>query len=475
MFDSEEFRTFASQFGLGKEQLDKIIKSGREEINTIADEIAYRQLILEESPIPGAKKTQPTKIPDPGPPKQITEEYEKISEAKKKVIQLAKDSKWQDLKELINEAVTLKVLHLHSEDLDKVFKDVNLVEGDFELTGSDQDKQAAILEQITRKQNEAATKGKDNLEKLRPVYDIHMRFPKWVIDQYPYEELKNAIVYTTSSDEGLIKKLIHEREPVNIAMTRKYDQSEMEKKFGWSTSYYQRYYDDNSKLAPNLAIYTPVRVDIKEKDSKCADDYTPSLLDTTRHVINAIGLAFDNRDQPDYKYYFDSGMQEAARTNAIKSFYKQMFQLIYQCAKDLDVSEVAMSLVGANNFALLYTPGGADGLQENIWAPVFLEFLEENPEWVNKTVLLGTASAPAVELITNQHQNIKQIGNFPAAAINRPNTLFVNAWDCHSIPGNGNCGDNSLDGWVGRTTSVASVGWAGSNPFLNNNIRVIQN
>ena len=43
---------------------------------------------------------------------------------------------------------------------------------------------------------------------------------------------------------------------------------------------------------------------------------------------------------------------------------------------------------------------------------------------------------------------------------------FINAWDCWSIPGNGNNMDNSLDGYIGRNTQIAINGTSLTNTWL---------
>ena len=53
-------------------------------------------------------------------------------------------------------------------------------------------------------------------------------------------------------------------------------------------------------------------------------------------------------------------------------------------------------------------------------------------------------------------------------------TLFVNAWDMLSIPGNGNKGDSSLDGRIGRVTNIALNGTSMTNPYLINTANYIQ-
>jgi hypothetical protein len=44
--------------------------------------------------------------------------------------------------------------------------------------------------------------------------------------------------------------------------------------------------------------------------------------------------------------------------------------------------------------------------------------------------------------------------------------LFVNAWDPHSIVGNGNFNDNSLDGFIGRYTDMSPMSFHPTNPNI---------
>jgi len=44
--------------------------------------------------------------------------------------------------------------------------------------------------------------------------------------------------------------------------------------------------------------------------------------------------------------------------------------------------------------------------------------------------------------------------------------LFVNAWDPHSVVGNGNYNDNSLDGHIGRFTDMAPMSFYPTNPDI---------
>ena len=53
-----------------------------------------------------------------------------------------------------------------------------------------------------------------------------------------------------------------------------------------------------------------------------------------------------------------------------------------------------------------------------------------------------------------------------AEKIEIDNTILINAWDCWSVPGNGNSNDNSLDGYMGRFSEIGYLGTSLTNPYL---------
>lgn len=50
--------------------------------------------------------------------------------------------------------------------------------------------------------------------------------------------------------------------------------------------------------------------------------------------------------------------------------------------------------------------------------------------------------------------------------INLDQTLIVNCWDPHSVPGNGNGADASLDGQMGRCSMIGRLGWGVTNSLI---------
>jgi hypothetical protein len=296
----------------------------------------------------------------------------------------------------------------------------------------------------------------ENLVSLKTVYNKGYAFPTWTLTT-PYQDIgKSAkLFYTLGPSQAevsleVVKRMATEREPVNIGMKRLYDPCRLKKLFGWKTSAYSRYFKKHQTLGPNIAIYTP---SIVEED-----------ISQIVHVLNVIGYAFDSPKQPDFQYFSSRGFK------GVLEAYTQLFRLVFTVAQNLKLKCVVMSLVGGNNFSKLY-PGGISKFQTSVWLPSFLNALK-NSKFDNSNVFfMGTKNSP----IHTKLQKLKfvDLGYWPTniQLTDVKKTLFVNAWDPHSIPGNGNFQDNSLDGYIGRTSTIASVGWPASNVYLQDTLK----
>jgi hypothetical protein len=294
---------------------------------------------------------------------------------------------------------------------------------------------------------------------VRSIYHKKYAFPDWAIQAVSnnFDKLMKPVrVYYTNGDSlADVKKVATEREPVNITMVERYDAAKLKKAFGWSSAYYRRYFEQTGKLAPNIAVYTPTLVDYGGNTN------------TMVHILNSIGYAFDSKKQADYKYF----MALPNRRAALFAAYLEVFRKIYKCARDLKLSTVVMSLVGANNFALHYADDedkqetGIPSLQRHVWVPAFLQIWKENKDI--QTVFMGSQNTRAFQLI-NQTAKFEDIGFFPdnISLVDPDKTLWVNAWDPLSLPGNGNSEDDSLDGFIGRVTNIAINGSGMTNPFM---------
>lgn len=283
---------------------------------------------------------------------------------------------------------------------------------------------------------------------LMSCYDKGYEFPQWSLDyfqKYGAELGKQCVVYFSDGDLSNAKKLAIQREPVNIAMERHYDEEKLEALFGWRHGFYGKFFKETGTLAPNIAIYTPSFV--MDRNNR------PIPL----HIFNSIGYAFDSERQPDYKVLKGNDQELYFR-------YVNVFKKILQCVKDKKFEVIVMSLVGGGVFSDLW-----DNLLPTIWAPAFDNVFGRKSD---VTILfMGPKDLPLKNILG---MNISNVGLFPdcidvvSAKYDIRKCLFVNAWDPWSMAGNGNAMDKSLDGFIGRRSMIALLCWPYTNTHLLN-------
>jgi len=137
----------------------------------------------------------------------------------------------------------------------------------------------------------------------------------------------------------------------------------------------------------------------------------------------------------------------------------------------------------AEAFASLY-PGEKGKMQTDVWIPAFEFVLEYTTRILarRKKSAMGLAlmcdknksgKDPAYEYMTEKAK-ATDVGLFPDFLERNEDYkkykdwILVNAWDCHTIPGNGNENDPTLDGRIGRISEIQYVGWGVANPELLN-------
>lgn len=268
-------------------------------------------------------------------------------------------------------------------------------------------------------------------------------------------------VYAPKDAPGAeVVNLVLQREPANVAMVEYFRANELQAALGWRKSYYRQYYDTTGRLAPNIGVYcrTPV--------------YTRSAINQTNfeqvafprgapmvHVYNMIGLAFDSREQPDYRFH--AAMDERARKAAVTNMYTNAFVRVFQCALDRKLTTIVFSAVGTNNFALEYPDMARPDF---IFMPALLR-ARQRVGYRHSMTFMGVRGQPAWVDVVREYGDV---GLFPdnLRRVDQDTTLLVNAWDPHSIVGNANAVDNSLDGFMGRITAMGLLCWPATNPHL---------
>tara|TARA_B100002052_G_C15867871_1_gene593203 strand:+ start:606 stop:1505 length:900 start_codon:yes stop_codon:yes gene_type:complete len=297
----------------------------------------------------------------------------------------------------------------------------------------------------------------NNIQKLFDCYNSGFQPPK-IFDTSLTKSMKSCKVFYHIGDNiSDVMRLVKEREPVNIAMERYYSEYKLNKYFNYKKGYYGSC--SNSKydiVPPNFIVYTPSLVLGHDQ--------------VVVHILNVIGLAFDSKKQRDYKSYMKlANVQlgsDAKHILQAKKFYDRLFRLIFNTALHLKKKNIVMSFVGANNFAILWK-GGSKNFQKQIWIPTFKKVIKDYKEL---NIMFMGADISGYE----------NLGFFPQLIRNSSirdkidKTLLINAWDCWSVPGNGNNNDNSLDGYIGRNTLISILGTSLTNPELNKKVNYIK-
>ncbi len=297
----------------------------------------------------------------------------------------------------------------------------------------------------------------------RSIMNEGYKFPEWVIPKLKASQLtfnnymNRARVYINHPFhlETAIR-LVKEREPVNIERSQLFDKRKLQSKFGWDTGYYDRHFKNTNELAPNIAIYTPTLFFPPiDEERKSIPEYIEIL------VLNVIGLAFDNKKQVDYQYFSRINFDP----KKVYTHYLSVFQKIFHCAKDNHLTVVAIPPFGLGFFAKLY-PNKKDLLL------IFAHTMKQTSQSLKCSIqLMGFLPKMKQTIIdvVGTHMFGPDLGYFPqnvAQISDLKTTLFVNAWDTLSGPGNGCAGDDSLDGAMGSTTMIAVTGNGALNPFL---------
>jgi hypothetical protein len=276
-------------------------------------------------------------------------------------------------------------------------------------------------------------------KQIHKIYIPGYGFPEWVLDSElwtTFEFDKTVVYYHKEDNLEQVKQLVTEREPCNISMRRIYFENDLETRFGWRYGAYQHSTVD--KLMPNIAIYCYATV-LRPTGYKKV------------HVINLVGYAFDCKKQPDYQYF-----KTKPRKHIIEK-YRDIWNKAFIAALDLKkqgkIDKIKIFNVGGGAFAGLIQADFIEKIFEPALLPI-LPFFEK----------------AGIEVLGyNQAMQRFDGGFIPDTLdtdVDMEKTLYVNAWDPWSMIGNGNDRDGSLDGYWGRCSNMAVLGWSLTNPSI---------
>jgi hypothetical protein len=301
------------------------------------------------------------------------------------------------------------------------------------------------------------------------IYEEGYRPPTWAVDCYVDKfdaYAKEARLFIDkNADRNEAVRLAKVREPVNITLVKHYNASELEKSVGYQESGYQTYFNTHKILAPNIGVLTKSKVRMERPVTR--SNKSP-YAEKDVWIYHAVGAALDSDQQPDYIFYVKDKDETNVR-DGLLAFYKSVFAKIFAAAAKIGAAGIVMSLVGADAFAKLY-PGGPAAMHDVVWIPAFeaVRALDANKGTVIRVIGKKLSSSPAGKHMLSTCGTAGN-GDYPSflfGTADFSNWMVVNAWDCHSLPGNGNSLDRSLDGFVGRSSAVHFFGWGIANPFL---------
>ena len=283
---------------------------------------------------------------------------------------------------------------------------------------------------------------------LRGLYDKDTTFPSWACIKALNFDFRATRVFYDAKDELVdVKRLAFEREPCNIQMSKNFDEAKLQEELGYSESYYTRWAKQHTKrLPPNIAVYVKTHVYMPQVAKLVLQ---PSILSWFHvrkqsclfkrvHLISLVGLAFDHPSQPDFEL-----LGEAPSLDELLEAYTRIWRKAFECAKYWDLPTIVATQVGNGAFK-----------------PPNLS-CQEFKLGVHDKVLSNLKKAyPDIKVV--QPRNVFAV-IYKLDQAKLDNLLFVNSWGPHSMLGNGNCIDDSLDGKFGRCSAIAVLGWPGTN------------
>ena len=280
-------------------------------------------------------------------------------------------------------------------------------------------------------------------------------------------------VLATSDAQHMVHVLLQNREPTNLSMSKHHDVERLVqlmttyygRQHAYRESYYSKYWLENKQLAPNIAVYceTPaVDWSLDPRNERLDFDHNHALR---LRVLNVIGFGFDDPKQPDFQR-FRNERGSVALTSAIRSVFEKILAcVVYFQDKSHPITWMHVPEFGCGEMA-----GGQRGRANEVNVIFNWMWHEFEPRW-----RAAGAHATRAHIYKDGSFSDNTLRPFPVwqeyarnAALHGglDNRLFVNAWDPHTLVGNANFGDASMDGYYGRSTAMALLCW----PLTNGNM-----
>lgn len=272
------------------------------------------------------------------------------------------------------------------------------------------------------------------IKEIREIYYERYAFPDWVLrvkkENYNNYAKTCMILYNSDDNESTtlenVKEIMEHREPTNISANKLYDKSKLEKTLGYSEGIYG---DFEHSVNLSLFVKTPMRI---------------GNLFIEVNVLNVIAPAFDDKNQPDFKYFNFSRNPELL----IKRF-TLIFEMILHTMKIKKFTKLYLCGFGLgtfNNLAEHYTKGFENAFKDE-YSNYEIYYMDYSPRTFGEQSLYRYMKYRKIDYhhLNTEIENTEDLEE----------SLFINAWDPWSFVGNGNSSDNSWDGAFGRFTMMS--------------------
>ena len=342
-----------------------------------------------------------------------------------------------------------------------------------------------------------------NIDKLWSSYNKENLPSGWVLSEHKSYLLcegstaKHTKCLTMDPNHKYLDLVLQRREPTNIENEPGYfNITNLAEGFGYAESGYKTAFKlaKQQQLPPNFALLCKTRVQSPEVETFM--QFTKKYKKCYINVVNSIGFAFDAKSQPDYIYFV-----QGKRMHEFDSNLKNMFRVMFAAYVESGCKMLVLAQIGAGAFSSLFPGCSHDDPTEYltkhyypcleiVWrelkiAPTII-LMNENPKLPSIHMLkLACPNATILQCekfpaVVTQHVRLDKITkeiSLHKYTDSRPDTyrtdchelsdaLFVNAWDPHSVVGNGNYNDYSLDGFIGRYTDMAPMSFQPTNPNI---------
>lgn len=254
-------------------------------------------------------------------------------------------------------------------------------------------------------------------------------------------------------------RVIFQREPTNINMGFQYEEEKLQKLFGYKKGVYNadvKKTDGSSfRDAPNSA-------------AAYAETYLWKPPGSENKVeIACLSLpspALDTTAQPHYKYYVPTDRLDKEKYEKEMEF---LFKVIEKTVRDnkenafggKGIKRLVLSKFGQGAF--LHALGPEDRqIANNIYKRQMRAFIPKIQD-MNLDVVMSEYSDPGSDKWYEKIivRDIKEVA--------KEHDLIINPWDPHSAPGNGNDGDPTFDGSLGKASGILLT----QTSWLNENLR----